>query len=359
MLIVHFSLLKKTLEYGQLFLISELCPLKSNEQEISMQACHVSVIIPTYNRAAYVSRAIGSVLAQTFRDFEIIVVDDGSTDGTKEVVATFGDSVRYLFQENQGPGAARNLGIRDARGDSWGILASEAVWMPDFLERTVSALEKHPEVDVVTTGCYLGPEDHKRLGWLDGFETGVWELAPIVSRKQIAWVLSGFCPPAILARSEVVKKYGGFYEHRCLLGEDVYLWIQVILNHKVYRIREPLMWYDTESSTLGFSSGKAHYPLEPVLVDPDPIWRNCPPQHRDFLSTWLASHALKSIHIQIATGDYENARWLIKHYPRVCEWRMDWLRIRFKLGFPGVASISRRLKKEIRILAKFVGSPWA
>ena len=310
-----------------------------------MQAPRVSVIIPSYNRADYVSRAIDSVLTQTYRDFEIIVVDDGSSDATKEVVTAYGPPVRYVYQENRGPGAARNHGIRVAAGAYLGFLDSDDVWVPTFLEKTVVALDGHPEVGVVTGGIYLGPMDRKIPSHLDGIETGVWELSPGLSGDWIPRVLSGFCPAALLARAEVVRKYGGYYEQRCMLGEDVYLWIQVVLNHKVYRIREPLLWYDTATSGLGLSSGKAHYPLEPVFTDPDPIWRNCPDRHREFLSTWLTVHAITAIHIQIAKGDHQNARWLLEHFPRVREWRWDWLRIRFKLAFPGAAGILRRIKR--------------
>lgn len=310
-----------------------------------MTAPRVSVIIPTYNRVSYIRRAIDSVLSQTYRDFEVIVVDDGSSDSTKDVVAGYGAAVRYVFQQNQGPGAARNHGIRVAAGAYLAFLDSDDAWLPNFLEKTVSALEEHPEVDVVATGIYLGPENRQTLAHMDGIETGVWQLSPGLSGEGIPRVLSGFCPAALLVKAEVVRKYGGFYEHRCMLGEDVYLWIQVVLNHKVYRIREPLIWYDTTASGLGLSSGKKHYPLEPVLTNPEPVWRHCPEVHREFLSTWLASHALKTIHIQIATGDYENARWLLEHYPRVREWTWDWLRIRFKLAFPGASGVLRRIKR--------------
>jgi glycosyltransferase involved in cell wall biosynthesis len=316
-----------------------------SEYPVRMTTPRVSVIIPSYNRADCVSRAIDSVLSQTYRDFEIIVVDDGSSDNTRDVVTAYGDPVRYVFQQNQGPGAARNHGIRVAAGTYLGFLDSDDVWMPTFLARTVAALDEHPEAGVVTTAIYLGPEDRKVPGHMEGIETGLWEPSSDLPRTKMHQALSGFCPPALLVRADVVRKYGGYYEHRCMLGEDVYLWIQVLLNHKVYRIREPLIWYDTGVSGLGFSSGKAHYPLEPVLENPDPIWRNCPDRHREFLSTWLAAHALKTIHIQIAKCDYDNARWLLEHYPRVRQWRWDWLRIRFKLAFPGVAGILRRAKR--------------
>jgi glycosyltransferase involved in cell wall biosynthesis len=308
---------------------------------------HVSVIIPTYNRATYISRAVESVLSQSYRDFEVIVVDDGSCDNTKQVVQAYGDRIRYVFQSNAGPGAARNLGIRVSEGMYLAFLDSDDTWMPEFLGKTVEALDAHPEVDVVTTGIYVGPADRKSEAMMEGVETGIWQLPTQFARRQVPFLLNGFCAGAVLVRREVVNRYGGFYEHGCTLGEDVYLWVQVVLNHRIYRLREPLAWYDTEASKLGFASGRKHYPLEPVLVDPKPIWRNCPDRHRAFLSAWLACHAVKSIHIQITAGDYEKARWLIEHYPLVRQWKSDWLRIQFKLAFPEVTALLRRAKYAI------------
>jgi glycosyltransferase involved in cell wall biosynthesis len=319
----------------------QVCP----EAGISMP--HVSVIIPTYNRATYVSRAIDSILSQSYRDFEVIVVDDGSSDNTKQVVQAYGDRVRYVFQSNAGPGAARNLGIRTSEGMYLAFLDSDDTWMPEFLAKTVGALDAHPEVDAVTTGIYIGPADRKREALMEGVETGVWQLPTHVARKQARYMLNGFCAGAVLVRKDVVTRYGGYYEQGCTLGEDIYLWVQVALNHRVYRLREPLAWYDTEASKLGFASGRKHYPLEPALVDPEPIWRHCPDRHRAFLSSWLAFHALKSIHIQIAAGDYQNARWLIAHYPLIRQWKADWLRIQFKLAFPLVTGLLRRAKRTI------------
>lgn len=304
----------------------------------------VSVIIPTYNRATYVTRAVASVLSQTYRDFEIIVVDDGSSDSTQQVLGPYEDRVRYVFQENAGPGAARNHGIRISTGAYLAFLDCDDLWMPSFLEKTVAALDAHAQVDVATTTIYVGPADRKKEAHTEGVETGVWRLPTHCARGQLPFMLNGFWSGALLVRHEVVRRYGGFYERGCTLGEDIYLWIQVALNHRVYRRREPLAWYNTEASGLGFASARRHFPLEPVLVDNEPLWHRCPPEYRAFLSQWLACHALKSIHMQIATGDYEKARWLIEHYPRVREWRSDWLRIQFKLAFPEVTKSVRRTK---------------
>ncbi|MDD1679226.1 MAG: glycosyltransferase, partial [Methanomicrobiales archaeon] len=100
----------------------------------SQKTPSVSVVIATYNRAALLGETIESVLKQRFRDFEIIVVDDGSTDGTQEVLKTYGDKIRCFHQENRGPSAARNLGIRQARGRWIAIQDSDDLCAPDHLE---------------------------------------------------------------------------------------------------------------------------------------------------------------------------------------------------------------------------------
>ena len=112
----------------------------------------VSVVIPTYNRAAKVQDAIESVLAQTFSDLEVIVVDDGSSDDTGKVLSeAFGDRIRYYAQANQGASVARNKGIAEARGEWIAFLDSDDLWEKDKLEWQFKALERFgPQCG----GCY-------------------------------------------------------------------------------------------------------------------------------------------------------------------------------------------------------------
>jgi len=311
----------------------------------------ISIAICAYNNAKKLAVALESLRDLTCPpgvSYEILVIDDGSQDETERKVATHGERVRYVFQDNAGPGAARNHGIRISTGAYLAFLDSDDVWLPTFLEKTVSALETHPQADLATTGIYVGPHERRSVGLLDGVTPGVWRLPTQGTRRQIPRLFHCCWSGAVVARRHVVERYGGFYERGCQLGEDVYLWIQVALNHWMYRICEPLAWYDTAASGLGFASGRPHYPMEPVLTDPEAIWRNCPPAYRTFLSSWLACHAVKSIHMQIAAGDHENARWLIEHYPAVRQWRSDWLRIRFKLAFPTLAGPVRKIKHALQ-----------
>ena len=108
----------------------------------------ISVVIPTFNRASQVQAAVKSVLAQTYREFEVIVVDDGSTDGTKSIFQRFlsennaANQVRYMFQPNQGQSAARNKGVEAARGEWIAFLDSDDTWFPEKLELQMKALER-------------------------------------------------------------------------------------------------------------------------------------------------------------------------------------------------------------------------
>lgn len=115
----------------------------------------VSVILPAYNREDFVARAIDSVLAQTFTDFELIVVDDASTDGTRSVLERYRDTPRLrliLSDENRGGGGARNLGIEAARAPLIAFQDSDDIWLPHKLAAQVAALDAHPEAGL----CYCG-----------------------------------------------------------------------------------------------------------------------------------------------------------------------------------------------------------
>jgi len=120
-------------------------------REIAMSEANplVSVIIPVYNYERYLAQAIKSVLAQTYRPVEIIVVDDGSTDGSAEVTKRFTSPVKYCFQHHSGIGAARNCGIHLTQGDLIAFLDADDLWMKDKLARQMKALNDNPELDMV------------------------------------------------------------------------------------------------------------------------------------------------------------------------------------------------------------------
>ena len=111
----------------------------------------ISVIIPTYNREKFLPATIDSVLRQTYSDYEIIVVDDGSTDGTQEVIEKlYGGKLKYIYKNNGGPASARNVGLKNASGNYIAFLDSDDLWFPEKLETQIRFMEKnHSQITLV------------------------------------------------------------------------------------------------------------------------------------------------------------------------------------------------------------------
>lgn len=197
----------------------------------------VSVIIPTYNRAHLIGRAVQSVLAQTYKDFEIIVVDDGSTDNTEEVVKNFGNSrIRCARHgENKGAAAARNTGIKIARGSYIAFLDSDDEWLPEKLEKQVRVFGKASlEVGVIYTGCWRMEGDRK-----------TYTPSPKIIQKQgniHRLLLEGslFVTSTAMVRRECLLRVGVFDEH-LLRHQDWELWIRISKYYYFRCIDEPLV----------------------------------------------------------------------------------------------------------------------
>jgi glycosyltransferase involved in cell wall biosynthesis len=276
----------------------------------------VSVVIPLFNKVDYVGRAIRSVLNQSFTDFELIVVDDGSTDGGPEVVRAFADPrLRLIWQENEGPGAARNWGIRESRAELIAFLDADDEWLPDFLSSSVAWLSKHPECVLSVSGFFMGAErqDWGQIARRAGITEGPWRLPPQLRREEMKDFIGYFNSWAIVCRRWALDRYRGFYENRCTFGEDTYLWVQIALNHPVYRSLMPLVWYHSESSELWLGS-KNVLPAEPLLTDPAPLRDCCPPAYRPLLEDWLVDNAAYTVRRLNRSGNFEMARYIDKEF---------------------------------------------
>jgi glycosyltransferase involved in cell wall biosynthesis len=180
----------------------------------------VSVIIPVFNAARTVEQAIASVRAQTFTDFEIVAVDDGSTDGSIETLRRYGPAIKILQQSNRGPSAARNLGIANSTGEYFAFLDADDWWKPEFLARLIAALERDPRC--VMSYCDLQLVDS--LG--TPFQTSlmaVRENRPPTVRDMLE-SLWPIMPSGTIVRRGALQAVGGFPEPLRAF-EDVYLWL--------------------------------------------------------------------------------------------------------------------------------------
>jgi glycosyltransferase involved in cell wall biosynthesis len=128
-----------------------------------MKSPLISVIVPAYNTSRTIAETLDSVLAQTFEDYEVVVVDDGSPDDVAELVARSYPQVRLVRQENRGLAGARNTGIKEAKGEYVAFLDSDDVWLPRKLELQVEQIKTHPEADVFYADCYFW-KDGERMG---------------------------------------------------------------------------------------------------------------------------------------------------------------------------------------------------
>ena len=163
-----------------------------------MQSPLISCIVPVYNGERYLSEAIDSILAQTYRPLEIIVVDDGSTDGTAEVVACYDERVRYVWQSNAGPWIARNLGLSATQGEFISFLDADDLWHAEKLARQMARFEARPELDLCVT--------HLQNFWipeLEGEEASFRE-------HRLSQVLPGYSTVTLLARHTCFEKVGHF-----------------------------------------------------------------------------------------------------------------------------------------------------
>ncbi len=210
----------------------------------------VSVIMPAYNVAPYVGAAIGSVLDQTFTDFELLVVDDGSTDATHEIVAARAardPRLRLLRQANGGISSARNRGLHLATGSVIAILDSDDLWSPGYLAAQMRILERHPEIDVVTGNAwYLGGRLTGRPARPVPDSRPAPDLAQILADETAVFIMSVF-------RYRVYETIGGFDES-VRTNEDYDFWIRAAAaGFRFLRNDEPLGQYRQRDDSLSAS----------------------------------------------------------------------------------------------------------
>jgi glycosyltransferase involved in cell wall biosynthesis len=193
----------------------------------------ISVIIPTYNRRGFLLQAVESVFKQTFADYELLVIDDGSTDGTGESLKPFKNKLVYLYQENRGVSAARNSGLQAACGEWIAFLDSDDWWQPNKLETQMRFFSEHPQAAVCQTdeiwirrGRRVNPQKKHRK-----FSGEIF--APSLIRCLVS-------PSAVMIKRSLFDAVG-FFDESLPACEDYDLWLRISCKHPIYLLQEPLV----------------------------------------------------------------------------------------------------------------------
>ena len=239
-----------------------------------------SVIIPLYNKAPYVEKAIRSVAAQTFREFELIVIDDGSTDIAAPQPPKGGAGLTYsdieqlidgkgilIKQKNSGVSTARNNGVALASYPYICFLDADDWWAPTYLEEMKALIEEFPEAGIYGTGYYIVKHSRIRvatIGVNDGFEKGEIDYCRVYA-KTLCMPLTSI---SVCIPKYIFEKENGF-KPALKLGEDFDLWIRIALKHKVVLVNKPLAYYNQDVEIQNRAIGPRLYKPEEHMLFTD------------------------------------------------------------------------------------------
>ncbi|MFJ6324045.1 MULTISPECIES: glycosyltransferase [unclassified Rhizobium] len=225
----------------------------------------VSVVIPAYNHEKYVVEAVESVLAQSYQNFELLIMDDGSTDTTPQILRRYADDPKvklFLFEKNRGAAHSHNHGILESRGEYIALLNSDDVWEPNKLAEQVAFLDAHPEIAAVfTPASFIGEQSQP----LADHQHHLGRIFDQPNRTRHEWlrfffVRNALCHPSSLVRRECYEELG-LYDPRFGNLPDYEMWIRLCLKHEIHVMPKPLIRFrirDGEAQASAPSSAGSH-----------------------------------------------------------------------------------------------------
>jgi len=202
----------------------------------------VSVVIPAFNKANLTIKTIESVLCQTYENIEVIVVDDGSTDDTKNKLQLFGDRIHYIYKQNGGACSARNVGIKQATGEYIALIDCDDVFDSEKIAKSVECLEKNPDCGFIYTGAYFinGNGDVISEHRISGCSAS----GLIASRL----ILQNFiCNSTVIVRKECFREVG-YFDEKIFIPADWDMWLRLSEKYKAAYIDEKLTSYRVTDS---------------------------------------------------------------------------------------------------------------
>jgi hypothetical protein len=288
----------------------------------------ISIIVPLYNKAGYIARCLDAILGQSFQDFEVIVVNDGSTDGSVAIVERRQDArVRLVSQKNAGPGAARNHGVRLAQSPLVAFLDADDAWTEDYLEESVAAMARAaPDVASLTWGMRIYPRgESTERRWRElGIPAGVFRAGPATAARIIVAMLANMLPSSTVMRKSIFEELGGYYaKYRCVYSEDAWLYLKSLLRYAAVFDPRPLTLRFEDASELA-TNLKGVRPIEPFLEDPESLERDCPLPMRPLLREVLARRALKTASVYGYWGENRQSRRIVGRFISPEDWRLPY-----------------------------------
>ena len=243
----------------------------------------VSVIIPLYNKSGTLARAIRSVVQQTYSNFEMVIVDDGSTDSSPAVSEQITDArIRLIHQGNAGPGAARNNGVAQTSGEILAFLDADDEWNADYLQSAVSMLLQEPSAKACVCGYDAGGFRNERPNKVRQLrKRGIYP-PPIESRgRHLKLHVDAMHSSCVVVYRETFNRLGGYFSRDgCRYGEDSFLWASLLLSEAVIWNPAELVRFHVEDSTLGFAAGRRET-ARPISIFPEEFKNRVPMSSRD------------------------------------------------------------------------------
>lgn len=278
-----------------------------------MTAPAFTVVIPLFNKAGFIRATVASVLAQDHPDFELILVDDGSTDGSAEAVGDLlGPRVRLIRQDNAGPGPARNRGIAEASGDWIALLDADDRWRPNHLSVLAGLVHAFPAAGAVTTGFRrISPGDADALQAVRP-APGPGRLIDYFMEARRRELI---CSSSAAVRRDAAQALGGFAPFRP--GEDMHFWVRLALDHPIAATPTETALYVMAADSLMHAAGRdpaAGLSLQPVfeVLDralADPARADLHPRLRAYRNCLLENWARQALR----RGDPSTARFYLGH----------------------------------------------
>ncbi len=278
----------------------------------------VSVIIPLYDKAPTIARALGSVLAQRFGDFELLVIDDGSRDAGPAIVADCTDPrVRLIRQPNAGPGAARNRGAAEARAPLLAFLDADDAWRPGFLEAAVRRLEADARLAAYACAYGCGALEGRHRHPLDGLvdASGLIRLALDTDTARIKAHIDALAASCLVVRRVPFLRRGGYFAERGThFGEDGYLMAQYVLGERVFFDVARHVEVHFEDSALGLAN-LGRQPIHPALLRAERLRAAIPPERWPQLGGLLALYRLRFSRRLASAGRGADIALLRRRFP--------------------------------------------